>query len=204
LSLARNIGDGWTLGYTLSELGHADAAKGNLVSAAERYKQSLDAFEKVGSRAGFANAQDFLAAVLVEQGELARARALQAASLRALVELGLAGHAARALAGMAVLAAALARPSRAVVLAGAAQALEQATIGLAGFERRPHARVERALTAGREVLGEQAADALWREGQEMTLQQAAAYALADESALAAGESTGERPDHAHTAADVAR
>jgi predicted ATPase len=191
LSLARQIGDGWTIGYALTELGHADAATGDLAAAAERYRESLAAFESVGSRAGFANAQDFLASVLVEQGELAQARTLQAASLRSLVELGQAGHAARALAGMAVLAATLARPSRAVVLAAAAQALEEATIGLAAFEDRPRSRVERALAAGRLALGEQAVAALLPEGRRMTLQQAAAYALADESELAAGRTSGE-------------
>lgn len=77
--------------------------------------------------------------------------------------------------GFAGLAAAQARPQRALRLAGAAASLREA-IG-APLSPTEHARLEHRLEAARQTLSEAVGTELWAEGRAMTLEQASTYAL---------------------------
>jgi hypothetical protein len=82
---------------------------------------------------------------------------------------------AYSLEGLASLAAAQRRPERAMRLAGAAAALRAASGAVA--VRAGQAQFARWLKAARRALGDTASEALWAEGQAMSLLGAIAFAL---------------------------
>jgi hypothetical protein len=115
-----------------------------------------------------------LASLVLESGDPLFTRQLLEESLALFGELGDRRGIAQALEEFACLAASEAQPDRALRLAGAAQAIRDV------IEVPPEARSARALEAqlarARDALGRAAADAAWREGRGMSVEQAIAHA----------------------------
>jgi DNA-binding NarL/FixJ family response regulator len=120
-------------------------------------------------------------------GDGPSAAARYATALRMYFEVGDAASAAGCLAGLAAVAA-LARPQWAARLLGACEALGGPAAAVT-FTRVEHASL---VAAARAALAAHARAAAWiGEGSAMTLEQAVAHALEDESAPAATRSTHE-------------
>jgi hypothetical protein len=110
-----------------------------------------------------------LSAVVLGQGEVARARTLLAESLALYEAVGDTAGLLDGLEGVAALAAAAAQVEDAVRLAGAAAGL-RATLGVmaAPAPRRPAGPTD-LLEQGRRVLGAAASDRAWAEGAQLSL-----------------------------------
>jgi predicted ATPase/transcriptional regulator with XRE-family HTH domain len=138
------------------------------------------------------------------RGDAARAAALFAEGLALTWELRLPREAAWCLEGLASLAVAQGQLERATRLFGAVEMLRDTTgIAIPVADQTTQAHDVAPLRA---MFGEQAFASAWAEGQEMTLDQACAYALADVrsgeatpdaagcQAAARGEATTDDPD----------
>jgi hypothetical protein len=120
-----------------------------------------------------------------EEGDLARAGSLYRESLALLCDLGDRHAMDSVLESLGVLAMSENDPAaatRAVGLLAAAQALRDA-VGTA-LPLSDRVEFEQHVSRARTLLGEDRFAAAWSEGQRMTLEQAVAYALADENANA--------------------
>ena len=106
-------------------------------------------------------------------------------SQRAALKLGL----APAFALLACLAAMESKPARALRLAGAAASAVRAVGATEDLYAWCRARAEAPLELARRAVAEQAAAAAWSEGEAMSLEQAIAYALADEEPDSASRPT---------------
>jgi hypothetical protein len=170
-----------SLGWVAS----VDIAAGELGAARERLEEAVALLRGSSHEAGRARgflawATTHLGAVLLAQGDVARAGALLAESLTGTHPRGH-QRVALALAALGGAAAAEAQHERALRLGGAAAALRAA----AGerLERRldflPPATLDRWLDPARHALSQERAGAVWAEGAAMTMEEAIAYALED-------------------------
>ena len=122
-----------------------------------------------------ANILDSLAYIEMHEGNYARARDLFIESLGYFSEFGNMRQLADVLEGLAGLAAAEMRPADAARLFGAAQALlEEIGAQLESGNRDEH---ERNVGLARGQLSAPAFAAAWREGRELSVEQAIQYAL---------------------------
>ena len=111
-------------------------------------------------------------------GKLDAAEAHLTESLTICRDLGDRENMSNGLDGFAHLAIAKESPSRAAQIWGAAERLrEEIGAPLRSFDR---ANYENALSATRAALGDDAFERAWREGREMTLEDAVQYALSGE------------------------
>jgi DNA-binding CsgD family transcriptional regulator len=180
LALAREAGDTFRVGTTLCNLGYAAVMLGDNVRATARSEEALALAHELGS-AGV----EIVPETLVNLGLAALAQVDHERAATSFEEtLVMSRNAGRkptvinTLEGMASLAGALGEAIRAARLWGAAEAARDATdIALPPGERALH---EPYLAAARSRLGEVAWKEALAEGLEMTLEQAAEYALSKE------------------------
>ena len=180
LGLAREAGDTYLIGITLSNLGHAVLLQGDYARARALCEEALALTHELGSTgmelapAAFVN----LGLAALGQGDHERARASFEETLRRGQNLGTKPQVIDTLEGMASLAEALGEAARAAHLWGAAEAAREATgIVLSPGERALH---EPYLASARSQLGESAWEAALAEGRAMSLEGAAEYALSKE------------------------
>jgi predicted ATPase/DNA-binding NarL/FixJ family response regulator len=143
--------------------------------ARARLEESLAISRTQGAAPQVAQTLADLGGVERAQGSLEAAEALHRESLTIRRDLGLRPGVAHALEGLAGLAATRGQPERALRLAGAADALREAT----GARRPPVERVvlQEDVLQARRALGEAAAEAAWAAGRALPLDRAAAEAL---------------------------
>src|SRR5439155_10295425 len=118
----------------------------------------------------------------LSEHEHERALALLRKALRRLAELEFRDVIGYCFEGLAAVLCLIGRAEPAVRLLGAAEALRESLgVDLAPAERETH---EETAGAVREAVGEERFSAAWRQGREMSLDEAIAYALAKELARA--------------------
>ena len=176
LSILRELGDPVRLGYSLLHMGHlVGYAQGDLQEAQALYQEALDRFRELSHAEGTAHALANLGTATILLGDYATARPLVDESLRIYRGLGFEWDMALSLGRAAGIAAGTAQSERALRLAGASAA-QCASIGVS-MPQLFHERSEQMIERARRALDEETQEALWREGQEMPLEQAVAYAL---------------------------
>ena len=170
----------WT-GWSLNHLGHVAQLRREYGQAEAWHQKSLEVFiERLGEKStGVMWAYQGLGETALGQGDSTTARHWLSDDLRLSCELGARIMTAWCLAGLGSAAALGEEPKRAVRLWGAAQHLRAAL----GCRPAPAARAtyERQLVLARAQLGEAAFTAAWAAGEALSLEQAIAEALGDES-----------------------
>jgi predicted ATPase/DNA-binding CsgD family transcriptional regulator len=150
---------------------------------------SLPFLRGTGDTPGFSNAHRGLAAVARQRGEMGAAIAHLQEALRLARESVSTVDLLLCLEDLAGVASAQALPERAARLLGASEALRR-TIGSV-FLSREQSDIDQDILITRARLGEPAFEAAFAAGQEMSLEQAVAFALQDiDGGRAAGEGHG--------------
>jgi predicted ATPase/DNA-binding SARP family transcriptional activator len=180
--LYRTTGDERGHALAISNLGGIALEQGDYARAAALSAQAYGLFETLEDSEGMAFAlvnQGF--AALSEQNH-ARAVQLLREALRRLAELEFKDIIGYCFEGLAAVLAFTGEGEAAARLLGAAEALRQSLgVDLAPAERATH---EETAAAVRDAVGEERFSAAWRQGRALSLDEAIAYALAEEVARA--------------------
>jgi hypothetical protein len=180
VALARQVGDHQLIGAGLFWLGHLTMEEGDLGRARSLCEEALGHLHSIGHSTGHPLAQSLLGEISRREGDLARARGLIHATLSDMRSLGDVGSVQQALVAAAAVEIDSNQPAVAVRLLAAVYGVWRR----AGFVRPfVYIRIlhEQHLASARTALSAEAFAAAWAEGQAMTLEQAVAYAIADNS-----------------------
>jgi tetratricopeptide (TPR) repeat protein len=180
LALYRELGDKRGIAYLLDNLGYVAYQQGDYGRAAVLHEEALSLRRELGDSWGIASSLGSLGLVAYDQGDYGRAVALYKESLAKCREIGNKYIAVYCLAGLAAVVCAQGQLQRAAQLFGAAEA----TRGLIGAPLPPSERpcYERLVTAVRTQLDKETFAAAWAAGRALSLEQAIAYALAEDVA----------------------
>jgi hypothetical protein len=163
--------------YALLEMGDKEQIRGDLVRARELHEQATAIWRGLDDRYALGVELSNLGSVLTPLGELERSRAVSIESLAILMELR-SGTAVFPLMNLGIVACALGQPVQAARLLGAAEAARRPLgWGINVCLRRAY---QNALSSLRVQLGESGFASAWREGEALSLEHAAALAMADE------------------------
>jgi tetratricopeptide (TPR) repeat protein len=178
LDINRELGNEQGVADALSHLALAAFYEDDYDSARALDEQSLAIWRRAGDRQGISWALYELGNVFLAQGDDAAANRSFVESLAQARELRSQLGIAWSLSGFARLAAAHARPTLALRLAGAATALHE----LIGMPLTPAelAEFEKRIAPARRALGEAAAETAWAEGLALAVEQAISEALGSE------------------------
>jgi DNA-binding CsgD family transcriptional regulator len=179
LAIRRRVGDPWGTVDALNRLARVMLRQGAFAEARRGLKEARTLAEVVGARDLLAAAMYYSGEVASEIGEWSAAQHDYAEGLRLFRDLGYHRWIARAMEGLASLAAIQHDSVRALRLAGAAAAIREASgQPLAPIEGQ---RLERRLGTIRAALDQRSAAAAWEAGRVQPLREAI------EEALASGE-----------------
>ncbi|MBU0491100.1 MAG: tetratricopeptide repeat protein [Chloroflexi bacterium] len=176
LALFHQVGDQRGISLTLNNLGIVAHEQGDYAAARALYEESLTLHQEMGDRPGVAMSLINLGNLALEQDEVLAAQTAYRASLKLLQELSDQTGLVFSLSGLAAVAAQMAHAVRAAQLAAAAETL-RASVGVP-WEATEGQIYERAVTAARAGLGPADFAAAWVVGEQMTLDEAIASALA--------------------------
>jgi predicted ATPase/DNA-binding SARP family transcriptional activator/DNA-binding CsgD family transcriptional regulator len=181
LALAREVGDHYWVGITLGNLGHVALLQRNFERAKARSEEALASANELGSAGVELVPTACLNLGLATLGlsEHERARGSFEEALVTSHEMGRTPNVIEALEGMASLAGAMGKATRAAHLWGAAEAARDAT-GIIAFSPGELALHEPHLALASSRLGDEAWQEVLAEGRAMSLEEAAEYALAKE------------------------
>ncbi|MEA2572880.1 MAG: hypothetical protein QOH93_178 [Chloroflexia bacterium] len=182
-SLATELGDAYTLAQASTYLGDLARIDCDYPRAGSLYERSLAAFRAVGGRSDIPALLHNIAYVAIAERDYGRAWDLFHESLILQQEIGNQQGVSECLSGFAALAGAQGEPMRAARLFGAAEALRTAI----GVYMWPAERIEceRNLRSTKAQLDEAGWQAAWQEGEQLSPEQAIAYALQEQEAPAA-------------------
>ena len=193
LTLARRVGDNALVGQTLANLGHAALMQRAYERARAYCEAALTLGRELGSAEGVELPTVFLNLGLAALGqrEYERAAASFEKSLAMNQKRRQSPSAIDSLEGMAGLAGATSKDTRAAILWGAAETAREVTgYVLPSGERALH---EPYLAAARSRLGEAVWEEAVAEGRAMSLEEATEYALDGVADRADGAISGETP-----------
>jgi predicted ATPase/class 3 adenylate cyclase len=173
LVLGQDLGDKAFIASRLGELGLMAWAHGDYKQATQKFEASLAISQEVGSKIASFFALQGLGRVAQSQGEYAAARSLYMEAMVLCQEMRIRLISALHLAAFAILAAAQNQMQRAARLFGAVETQMPSIRFAVPVVRAEH---DRAISATRAALGQEAFAATWEEGQKMTLEQAIALA----------------------------
>ena len=182
LVLAREVGDDYSIGITLGNLGHVALLQRDFQRAKARSEEALESANELGS-AGVElvpTACVNLGLATLGLGEHERAKGSFEVALVTSQDMGRTPQVIETLEGMAGLAGALGRATRAAHLWGAAEAARRAT-GIIAFSPGELALHEPHLALASSRLGDEAWHETLAEGRAMSLEEAAEYALSEEA-----------------------
>jgi tetratricopeptide (TPR) repeat protein len=178
LTLFRELRETTGLAWTLMGLGEAAACQGHFAHASTCFAESLSLFRELGDRRRIAWVLNSLACALVNAGEVARVEPILQESLSICQELPNRLDLRGTVGEWAHLAVRQGQVTRAARLLGAAERLiEPRSAPLASLPNS----WERLVEEIRAQLDAATFAAAWAEGQAMTLEQAIAYALEDDT-----------------------
>jgi len=175
LALSRELGDTRSMGFELSGLGEIAMREGDTRRAAQLVGESLDLRRRLGNQWGVGVSLGILGWIALREGDWPRAVAQLGESLDVRREIGDPSGSAWCLERLAEVARAQGQPEKAVRLFGAGAALRAAVRAVMDPADQP--AYESMITSLRSELGEARFAANWEEGEALTLEQAAAYAL---------------------------
>jgi predicted ATPase/DNA-binding CsgD family transcriptional regulator len=167
----------WGVAQVEYGMGTLARARGDGKMAVRYFEDAMEIFRELDAWPEIARCQAGIGWIAVDDGDLDLANQSLAESLRLNQMCGQRLGIARGLEAFAALAAASQQPTEAARLAGAACQLRESLGHPAGIGPR----VEQALEVARDRLGASAAAALFAEGREMTVEDAARYALGSRS-----------------------
>jgi tetratricopeptide (TPR) repeat protein len=174
-SIFEQVGDTSGAAWSINQSGDLELEQGRIDSAQTLYRNALAAFRKTGDRWGCARSLTDLGWTYTMQGEISAAHVAYSEALELFAELAHRRGIARVLEGAACLAAASEDIFRALTLAAAADHLRcQIGAPLHGAER---AKLDKGLSAAREILNTSTGREAWQKGSEMPLQAAILLAL---------------------------
>jgi predicted ATPase/DNA-binding SARP family transcriptional activator len=180
--LYRESGDRRGHALAVSNLGGIALEQGDFVHAAALSEEAFGLFEELDDSEGMAIALVNQGFAALSEHDHKRALGLLREALRRLAELEFRDVIGYCFEGVAAALAFTGEVESAARLLGAAEALRESMgVDLAPAERQTH---ESTAAAVREVLGEEHSAAEWRLGRELSLDEAIAYALAEEPARA--------------------
>jgi predicted ATPase len=184
LRLRRELKDKWGIAASLSNLGNWFYSQGEHASARSLYEESLALQRELKDKWGIAASLSNLGIVATGLNDYQGARALFEESLALQRELGHKRGIAASLAGLGGMivdsAASTSSTERGAKLLGAVEGLLESIDAVMDVDQRiPY---ERSVATARAKLGEDAFKRAWREGRAMRMEQAVAYALAEEKA----------------------
>jgi non-specific serine/threonine protein kinase len=198
LALARELGGAETIGAQLISLGYEFLLEGDHERAAALNQEAAALLRNRGYRTGLECALDNLGWAALMRGDYERAAELFDESVVLCKELGDKPTAAESLEGLACAAAARGEAERVARLLGAAQGLYEAE----GYHHTPRERAIREpyLADGRSRIDGEVWEAVFEEGQAMTLEEAIEYALSEEEGVAPSSPTPEQSSSEQPAA----
>ena len=191
LPLARELGDTQLIGWHLIDLGYGSLLAGDHERATALLEEATALLRARGHKAYLEYALDNLGWAALARGDHQGAKVLHEESLALCKELGDKMIAAESIEGLACAAGARGEAERAARLFGAGQALR----GALGAHKTPDedALREPYLTETRSLLEEEAWEACFAQGQAMTFEQAAEYALSEEESTTMSSQAPDRP-----------
>ena len=187
--IAWQLRDPWWVGSSLNNLGLIALERGDFEVARSRLEQALDGFRQAGDRFTTALCQDSLARIYIKlENEEAARRCFQEA-LAVSAQFRDAVNVSVELEGLAEMELAINKPERALTLLGAAKVLRAPT----GAELQPEWKtdVDEGLAAARAKLPKAVADAAWKRGSTMTMDEAVRFATGAPPAKAAADGNGD-------------
>jgi non-specific serine/threonine protein kinase len=172
--IAWQLRDPWWVASSLNNLGLIALERGDYEVARGRLEQALEGFRQAGDRYVSALSRDSLARIYIklENSEAARLNFLDALNISLQFSDGL--NVAAELEGLAEVELSEGQPQRAIALMAAAKAVRALTG--ADMPREYKKVVEDNLASARAKLARNVADAAWREGSTMTIEEAVRYA----------------------------
>jgi len=179
LALSRELGDTRSMGFELSGLGEVALRQGDHTRATQLLEESLSLRKQLGNKWGIGVSLGTLGLVALREGDWEQAVARLGESLEVRREIGDKGGCAWCLERLAETAAKQGDPEKAVRLLSAAAALRISIGSIVDPADQEEYQTQRA--ALRAELGEERFSAIWNEGRALTLEQAVAYALEDQS-----------------------
>lgn len=177
LALQRELGDRPGIANSLGNLGYLALTEGDLVAAASLLAESLDLANELGDKYWTALSLLRLAKVARAEGDHERASSLDARALTLASGMGAKRAMAEWLEGLARTAVAQGAARRGIVLLGAAQAVRDELGAPLPPAEAPGREAD--LAAAREVLGPRKANAAWKEGGAMPLEEAVRLASSE-------------------------
>jgi predicted ATPase/DNA-binding SARP family transcriptional activator len=180
--LYQESGDQRGHAHAVSNLGGIALERGEYAKAAELSEQAYGLFETLEDAEGMAFALVNQGFAALSEGRHDRAVELLREALRRLAELEFKDVIGYCFEGLAAVLALTGRAQEASKLLGAAEALRESLgVGLAPAEQATH---DTTVAAVQSSLGEGRFNAAWRQGRELALDEAIAYALEEEGARA--------------------
>ena len=178
LTMCRELGDRSGIAGALQGLGVAAHQSGDDSAARELLEDSLAIYRELGDREGTAKTLANLGHVAATRGDHASALTLQQESLAIYRQLSDRWGIAFSIEGLAGAKAALGESRQAAALWGAVERLrEEIAAPIAPSERFHH---DHAVSGARAAIGDaDTFDRAWREGRDMTLEQAIAFGLSN-------------------------
>jgi predicted ATPase/class 3 adenylate cyclase len=177
----RRLGDDWGRAAALFGLGVVFGRRGEYTPARSYLEEAVALLRAEREPWSTAEALGFLGEVVELQEERERAMSLYAESLALSRGVGDPCCAATVLYNLGAAAQRRGRPGRAARLFAAAETLGGPALGRKPTLLATPAERERSSAALRAALGEEAFAAAWAEGHSMTLDQAAGYALEEDT-----------------------
>jgi predicted ATPase/DNA-binding CsgD family transcriptional regulator/Tfp pilus assembly protein PilF len=178
LEMWKKVGSSGSIAAGFNDLGNVASAQGDYAAAGSAYTSSLKIFQEVGHKGGAAIALNNLGNVASVQGDYHAAHGFYVKSLEATQTLGDKRGIARLLENFADLAARQGQPERAVRLVGAAAVLRIAVS--APLSPLMSNKVQHTLDLARKALPPKEVAEKWDEGQAMAMDEATAYAIAND------------------------
>lgn len=173
--------DRWAIALCTDLLGDIDRILGDYTAAISRFEESLRFWRDMGNRADMALSLRNLGIAKLFEGDHEHAATLLVESLPLLRETWDEFAVALNLAGLSGVAEAQGQGVRAARLLGAADAIDVGTTVFWGVTAvADRTEYDRLVAAGRTQMQEGAFAAAWAEGRAMMLEQAVAYALAND------------------------
>lgn len=180
LEIQRGLQDKQGIATAINTLGEVARAQRDFAQAEKHYTESLGIFREIGDTAASVSLLHNLAYTALNQGDEKKAEAFFREAMEIARDLKDQLGIFSTLGGLACVAVAMGWAERAAQLFGAADVVAKAS-GYAGDRVDQH-EVDRQLAAARSILKRETFDAAWARGQNMSSEEAIAYALSEQRA----------------------
>lgn len=179
LGVSRELGDRSGIAYSLGGLADVYYSLGDIDKGIEYYEQSLALHRELDDRRSIGITLNNLGELAQRQGDLEKAEELYKQSMAVVREIDDKWLTVHVLLTVGSLSAIQGRQARAIRILAAVEALRQEI----GFEFQAHtlADYEHAVQRTREALTAEQFEAAWQRGSTMSLEEATAYAISEQT-----------------------